>query len=231
MDLADLEKLLPPILLGFGGVIPLLIAKPPFSVRDGLRPLMAVIFVLVVWASYLASYMLFAHWFYNYRITLWSLFVAVVMFFAIYFLVHPDSDETKKPGAWMFLLYSAAICILAGSAANYVGPKDYIVVDLLVTDPEGKKALPIIDVTYTIKSQKYSLNFRGTADGRASILMQKSLLEKLPSLTAKIAPSQSAGKKLKDVYECDKERLQKILQPGLTERFYGTIKAENAPED
>jgi len=231
VDLADLEKLLPPILLGFGGVIPLLIAKPPFSVRDGLKPLMAVIFVLVVWASYLASYMLFAHWFYNYGITLWSLSVAVVMFFAIYFLVHPDSDETKKPGAWMFLLYSAAICILAGSAANYVGPKDYVVVDLSVTDPDGKKVLPIIDVTYRSDSHKYSLKFKPTSDGRSSTLMQKSLFDGLPSLAVQIAPSQSAGKTLRDMYDFDKKRLQKTLQPGLTERFYGTIKAENAPED
>ena len=83
MDSSELEKLLPPILLGFGGVIPLLIAKPPFSVRDGLKPLMAVIFVLVVWATYLASYMLFTRWFYYYGITLWLLLAAVVMFFVI----------------------------------------------------------------------------------------------------------------------------------------------------
>src|SRR3954453_12743758 len=94
MDLTELTKLLPPILLGFGGVIPLLIAKPPFSVREGLRPLMAVVFVLVVWATYLGSYMLFTNWYYSYRITLWLLFLAVVMFFFIYFLLRPNGDDT-----------------------------------------------------------------------------------------------------------------------------------------
>jgi hypothetical protein len=230
VDVADFEKLLPPILLGFGGVIPLLIAKPPFSVRDGLKPLMAVIFVLVVWASYLASYMLFARRFYDYRITLWSLFFAVGMFFGIYFLVRPDSDEAKKPGAWMFLIYSAAICILAASAANYIGPKDYVVLDLSVTDPNEKtKLLPIIDVTYTSNHHNYSLIFK-TTDGHSLTLMQKSLFEKLPLVTVQITPSQSAGKTLKDLYDFDKERLQKTLEPGLTEKFSGTIKAENAPE-
>jgi hypothetical protein len=234
VDSPAVEKLLPAILLGFGGVIPLLIAKPPFAVRESLRPLMAVVFILVVWATYLASYMLFTKWFYSYKITLWLLLGAVIMFFVIYFLLRPAADETNKPGPWMFLLYCAAISVLAAAAANYVGPKDCVVIDLKITDPEKNAvALPISEVGYSIDQEKYYLKITASSDGSSSTLMQSSLFKKLTTLRIELcaSPKSAGGKKLKDIYEVDKNRLQLILHPSLTERYSATMNAQYAPEE
>jgi hypothetical protein len=59
MDLPDLSSLLPPGLLGLGGIIPILIGRNPFTEDEKVKPLLATVVVLMVWLVYLSCLLLF----------------------------------------------------------------------------------------------------------------------------------------------------------------------------
>jgi hypothetical protein len=233
VELPDISKLLPPILLGFGGVMPLLISKTPFVVRESLKMLMAVIFVLIVWASYLTAYIGFSRWTYHYGITLTLLIVSVILFIIIYFILRPNEQSDSSPRVWTFLMYAAAISILAAGAANYVGPKDFVVVDLRITSPDGTLTMPIVEVGYmngVNGVDKYILTSTPQRGDFSSILMQKSLFVSLSTLKVKINTTRWSGAKLQDKYDVDRAHFRQTLDPGLTERYSTTLTAQLAGE-
>jgi hypothetical protein len=186
--------------------------------------------VLIVWASYLTAYIGFSRWTYHYGITLTLLIVSVILFIIIYFILRPDDPNDSSPRVWTFLMYAAAMSILAAGAANYVGPKDFVVVDLRITSPDGILTMPIVEVGYMNGVGKYILTSTPQQGDFSSILMQKSLFVSLSTLKVKIDATRWSGAKLQDKYDVDRAHFRQTLNPGLTERYSTTLTAQLAGE-
>lgn len=222
MELPDLVKLMPPILLGFGGVLPLLIATNPFPIPPTLKPLLAVIFVLVIWATFLAAYMLCTLVFYHYSVTIAALAVSVCLLGAVYFVLQPaarsDCGLPPPPPRWAFPLYVIAVGLLSIGAANYVGPTGYVVVELRVVEAATRSTIKIEDVLFPEGASEFSLNSVAVGDYR-TLIMQKKLFETIPALIVQFDTAKAQDQRL----NIRLNTLQFVLEPGLTARYRGQL--------
>lgn len=143
----EIAKILPPISLSLGGVLPLLIGNPPFAVPDNCKALFASILVLVVWLGYWVAYM-FGEWPFltNAPIVVLIACSTLLMLVVLWAgqkppVSRPLPDETvvqdkeiEKRG--YFWIYVLALLLVSVASALYAAPDGRVVLEL--DFPNGK---------------------------------------------------------------------------------------------
>ena len=168
MDPKDLINLAPPLLLGFGGVIPLLITANDQLIPANSRTICAIIFILLTWIGYWSVFMLWRLTLFNDWITFCLLGFAVVLLMLTAAGLFTDQTPPAPSGApknrfirklaalvlpalsanrfWYVSLYSLAIISLSMAAAMYVAPLKWTIVDVGFSLQTGNKVKSIVVV-------------------------------------------------------------------------------------
>jgi hypothetical protein len=154
MELNQIIKILPPIVLGIGGILPVIIVSSQSVFAEAPKTLLCIIMILVVWIGYLGALMSWQRLLFDDRITLAFLVVALVCLIWVLLGSFPSKDISDASGqerrsrmrrAWKslvkmarpapnraattyFAAYSIALLAVSVAAALYVAPKDRVVI-------------------------------------------------------------------------------------------------------
>jgi hypothetical protein len=153
MELNQIIKILPPIVLGIGGILPVIIVSSQSVFAEAPKTLLCIIMILVVWIGYLGALMSWQRLLFDDRITLAFLVVALVCLIWVLLGSFPSKDIPDASGqersrmrrAWKslvkmaiptpnrapttyFAAYSIALLAVSVTAALYVAPKDRVVI-------------------------------------------------------------------------------------------------------
>jgi hypothetical protein len=175
---SEVTKTLPPILLGFGGLIPILIIYGQGTLSKADRALGGTIFVLVTWIAYFVTGFLWGIWYYDFFLVLGLLVLATAMLTGCVvcrtFARQPNSGNFGTS-----LVFLGAISVLAFASAVYVGPSGHDVVYLrgaLRGDLEAVEGLFKGEVH--VRTLQFVTRFRST-----SIVLSKDQFKDLETLT------------------------------------------------
>jgi hypothetical protein len=133
MNEVDVIKLLPPVLLGFGAVLPILITKIPFPILDGTRTLLATIMVLLVWAGYWISLLTSNRFFYSNLLTFFLLVAAIIALIVVFLQLQKRTASSLSSSLIMYV-YLVALLLVSVAAANYVAAKNRVVVNFIAPE-------------------------------------------------------------------------------------------------
>lgn len=117
MTQAQVVKLLPPVLLGFGALIPVLVTAVPVAGRAGTKALLSVILVIVIWVGYWVASFFSDFWSYSNAVTLVALTGAAVLLLVVF--IRLQSVPPSSPN--LLYGYLAGLLLVSIAAANYVG--------------------------------------------------------------------------------------------------------------
>lgn len=148
MELTSLSALLPPGLLGLGGVLPILIGQNPFTENDKAKPLLATVAVLLVWLVWLCSLILFHMFLFS---QYWAVLAVLAAMICLGCLVRdmifpapppataPTPEESAATAARarkrMALLYAGGLLCTAVGASILMAMKDWVVIDVKLGGP------------------------------------------------------------------------------------------------
>jgi hypothetical protein len=178
MSDSEITKTLPPILLGFGGLIPILIIYGQETVSKADRALIGTIFVLVTWIAYLLTGFLWGIWIYDFFLVLGLLFLATsLLIICVIYRTLSRRPETSSPGAAFVFL--GAIAILAFASAVYVQPSGHDVVHLTAT---MKSEIQGVQGLFRDEDHLRDLLFI-TRFGSTSVVLSKDQFKDLETLT------------------------------------------------
>ncbi len=142
MELSDLATLLPPGLLGLGGIIPIVIGNNPFSDDAKAKPLLATVAVLMVWLVWICCLMLFRIFLFSqYWAMLWILTAIVCFGLLVRDILIPKKvpepvtvEESEamavKAKKRVALFYSGGLLSTAVAASILVAMKGWVVIDV-----------------------------------------------------------------------------------------------------
>ena len=148
MELTDISALLPPGLLGLGGVLPILIGQNPFTEDEKAKPLLATVAVLMIWLVWLCSLILFHMFLFS---QYWAVLAVLVAMICLSCLVRdmlfpkpppaaaPTPEEIAAASARgrkrMALLYAGGLLSTAVAASILMAMKDWVVIDVQLDGP------------------------------------------------------------------------------------------------
>ena len=148
MELSALSSLLPPGLLGLGGVIPILIGQNPFSEDAKVKPLLATVAVLMIWLVWLCSLILFHIFLFSQYWAILALLVAMICLGALVCdmmkspvspAVAPTAEEAAAAGAAArrrtTLLYSGGLLCTTVASSILMAMQGWVVVDVKLDAP------------------------------------------------------------------------------------------------
>lgn len=128
-----LEKLLPPILLGVGLIIPLVLKSNPFKIKKNLKALGTVIFLLTSWVAYFLTVGFAYTWHYNVLITIVPSLLATLLFFYVFITAWKNAGELNNP---VYLAYfGIGIFFLSLSSGNWVAQNGKVLVTITSNTP------------------------------------------------------------------------------------------------
>lgn len=154
----DLIKLLPPVVLGFGGLIPLVILLAQSSAAKGKKTLYSTIFILLTWIFYWVTGVAWG-------ISSWDpwiilvLLVFVVIGLALAVIVQkPKRAEGKLHKLELPTIFAIAVALLSIASAIYVTPSghDILHFDQTITDQSNISA---VGVFYRDEASRRPLQF------------------------------------------------------------------------
>lgn len=229
MELSDLVALLPPGLLGIGGVVPLLIGQNPISDEVKAKPLLATVAVLMVWLVWLCCLMLFRVFLFSqYWAILWLLIGIVCLGFLVREMLIPRKMPDDLPNEEIesiavkyrnriTLLYSGGLLSTAIAASIMVAMKDWVIVDV-----KFKNATPGRFEKVSLQSYKSGLDlpfqdptyrkfyFR---NGIRVAIAQKSFdSAEWDTLSIQASPVEDGGDKR--IFYLERKGMTQIIMPG-----------------
>jgi hypothetical protein len=185
----ELTKTLPPILLGFGGLIPILVIFGQGTLSKADRALGSTIFVLVTWIAYLVTGFLWGIWFYDFFVILGLLVLATVMLIVVCVARTNRTTESNSSNLGAAFVFLAAISVLAFASAVYVGPSGHDVVHLR-GDRNGD--LRGVEGLFKGEQNMRALQFV-TRFGSTSIVLSKDQFKDLETLTLTYKDGKKSG--------------------------------------
>jgi hypothetical protein len=148
MDSSDLIKFAPPILLGFGGVLPLLVTSAQQLVPTEARSICGIVFILLSWIGYWLIFMFWRLTLFDDWITLIFLLVTVICLTVTVAGACLTGTTITGWKRWLvptagnpllgFFFYLTAIVSLSMAAAIYIAPSKWTIIDITIpTKPDG----------------------------------------------------------------------------------------------
>ena len=151
MDLPDLTSLLPPGLLGLGGIIPILVGKNPFTDDEKVKPLLATVVVLMVWLVYLSCLLLFRQFLFS---QYWALVFVSSAMLCLGRLLHDmlfppalplqqapqdAAEQAEKMRRCTTLLYTCGLVSAALAASILVAMQGWVVIDVILENEYAQR--------------------------------------------------------------------------------------------
>jgi hypothetical protein len=156
MDTDQIIKMLPPIVLGIGGILPMIIVSSPSVFVEAPKALLCTVMILVVWTGYLGSFMCWQRLLFDDRITLAFLVVGLVCLMWVVLgsfrskdvsnsSDHAAASRIQRLWKWLlrmarptpdrsptayFAAYFMALLAVSIAAALYVAPQNQVVVKI-----------------------------------------------------------------------------------------------------
>ena len=119
-------KFLPPIILVFGGIIPLLLSAVRIGHGRGMRRLLSIILVLIVWVGYWIPVFVSNLWWYSNVITLLTLFGGVLALIFVFI---------RSQSVLALYVYFIGLLLISVAATNYVGVSGDVALDFKADQP------------------------------------------------------------------------------------------------
>lgn len=128
-----LTNLAPPILLGVGLIVPIVVKASPFELPEKVRLLASVVFTLIVWVAYFLTIGWASKWGYDNWVTVISALLATLILGIVLIAAWRQGGELQ--GARYFLGFAFAIFLLALSSANWVAQEDLVIIRVESNSP------------------------------------------------------------------------------------------------
>lgn len=177
MTNSELTKTLPPLLLGFGALIPVLVIYGQGTLTKADRALGGTIFVLVTWIAYFVTGFLWGIWFYDSYVIL-SLLVIAAFLLVICIVWRSFTKAPNSNNIGIAILFLAATAVLAFASAVYVEPSGHDVIHL-----RGLRAdLKTVDGLFTGERETRALQFV-TRFGCTAVVLSKDRFKELETLS------------------------------------------------
>lgn len=201
MELDQIIRAMPPIILGFGGIVPAVIVSSQSIFADAPKALLCTIMILVVWIGYWAALMYWQILLFNDWITLGCLILSVALLFWVFLGALPrgPSSASGQPGrqeqplrnvkSWqrflrklvipaetpktVFLLaYMGALTSVSIAAALYVGPKGRVIVTL-----EGPVDVVAVEVIWRKRPNPLPISHKRERHGAKVVLAEDEFVD------------------------------------------------------
>lgn len=231
MDPADLKTLIPPSLLGIGGLIPILIGQNPFTITDRLKPILGALFVILVWMAYLAAILLYRWLFFSQWLALLFLVVALACFgFLLRGPLFPQgaADNGTTPGEAQrnFLLYCGGIVAVTIAATTMTAGKDWVVMDISFEPAasSGIQSVQLVPGEGNMTPWKHPASAPFWCGSGCRIVMAKNEHESPNWQIVWIATQDGKS------FQVSKSELRALLQPGGANQFEGEAKLKTTPK-
>ena len=158
--MADLLPFLPPALSSVGGLVVTLLGANPLRIPQGLRRLVSILFVIVIWLAHLFAGLLGRVTLYSDSVPISCLALGILIFIAVV-SVHVRAPVARAGAAWWWLEYGLFIAGLAalstGMAIHLESAKKVV----LVADSESVQVYKKDGAAATILGLRRGLHERG----------------------------------------------------------------------
>jgi hypothetical protein len=226
MELADLKTLIPPGLLGIGGLIPILIGRNPFTVDERHKPVLGSMFVILVWMAYLAAFIVYRWLFFSQWLALIFLALAAICFgFMLYIpLFSPVVEDKIEPTTARknFLFYCGGIAAVTVAASTMVAGKDWTVVDITLNPAPSDNitSVSLLPGGANMQPWQHPASQSFWCGSGYRIVMLKSDYDSKQWSDVRITLTTAKA------YKIPKTELRRILQPGEAEHYEGTAEIQ-----
>lgn len=227
----QIQSLLPPIVLSIGAILPFLVASPPFAVAANARMLLICVMTLVIWLGYWTAYA-FGSWaFASLILTVILITVALALFVLVFSVAQRPATEKKrqdgtvdmgsdgkpimtaaidKPG-WLWA-YLGGLLAVSVAAALYVGPKDWVLVELELPSANGSQSITKISKAVGV-NPSVSLDRIGN-----SVMLPKPEFEAVSEFLIDVKQQSSAGESFAQ-FSAFPANKSELLRPGLGKHY------------
>jgi hypothetical protein len=240
MELNEIIKAMPPIILGFGGIVPALIVSSRSIFADAPKALLCTIMVLIVWIGYWAALMCWQVLLFNDWITLSFLIFTLLLLFWVFLGALPrgwtgasdgsaTQEQVRNTSNWRRFLrrlvipvetpktvylvaYILALTSVSIAAALYVGPKGRVIVKL-----DGPSHVKSVEVIWHKKPNPQPISHKRDRKGAKVVLTEEEFAD---ANTFVIHTSADA------LWIADRSAARAVVNPGLGQRY--VITAEQA---
>lgn len=239
MEFDDIIKLLPPIVLGFGGILPALIVSSRSIFADAPKTLLCAIMALVAWTGYWAAFMYWQLLLFNDGLILGFLIFSAALLFWVFLGLLPtdillDASGRQQPPfpevstwgkhfrkililrelpkAFSLIIYMVALIVLSVAAALYVGPKGRVIVSL-----EGPSKVTAVEIVWQKRPNPLPISHKRERHGATIVLTADEFADSRRFVMRTDSDA---------LWIAERSAARAVVTPGLAERY--AISAEQS---